>query len=729
MTLLVLSACTGPPAPAAHERADPPADTATEDTAASADTAAPPDTTPAAWCARVMPGQPGADDPWRAFSLAHAANRFFGKERVAAIDARVALAAAAADAPDLTVYAGGMESTCGLDAAAEPLGAATATLGDDAVAVVTPGTGDDFALPEGTLAVVIDLRATPEDPETWAAVRRAASRAMATDADADTNRRARYVEGLPSADGGELTWTIDLDQWIPPYYASGGADLPLAFVIGTRIAPSAAEAAAMLRWANRALLVGETVPLQVVEARWAAVGDRGVAWTEGDMIDAADARLPDEIPADAAGGPDPLATARALVLAQVPEPRAPGAAARPAQGPLALGEIPPPSDPTPGAARAAVLVAHGIAAAFGTHALTADAAARASALDAAMLAAMAAPPATRAGIADAIGTLAEATGDGWMEGVDLAAAEAGWIDLAVTHVEGEPAVRASGVDGLPPGAIVTGVGGVAVAELYAALDATSGGETVGWRHERAAQRWLRTSARTALAYESGGVASVGSADPVAVPTVPSGSGRATGTLADLGMPGVLYVDGSADGLGSKADLDAAAELCRASTSTLLDLRFGSPLSADELGGPFVGETDALAGYRVRTYVGSRGEGGAASSTSIDPPFGGACAAPLAILVGPGTSGGAEIVAAAFAAAGRATLVGERSAGAAAEVATAYLPGGFALRLSGVRRTTGGGDLDGVGVAPAVAYPASADDLAAGGGGAILAAAAALEGGP
>jgi hypothetical protein len=722
--MLILPACTSTPTPPTADDAESTiVDTARDDTSDPEDTADPPDTTPAAWCARVMPGQAGTDDPWLEFSRAHAANRFFGKERIATLDAKVGLAANDATAPDLDLYAGAMQSTCALDAAGTALGPATATLGDDGVAVVIPGTGDEFALPEGTAAVVLDLRDTPEDPETWSAVRRAVSRALATDADADTDRRSRYVEGLPSADGGDLGWTLDLDRWIPPYYASGSADLPLAMVIGQRIAPSAAEAAAMLRWANRGLLVGENLPLQVVEARWAPVGDRGIAWSEGDVIDASDARLPDEIPADAPGGDDPLATARALVLAQVPAPLAPAPAERPAQPPLVVDEIPAAAASDAGTARAALIVAHGITDAFGTHVFGGSA--TSLALDAALLDAIAAPPATRPGVVDAIGTLADATGDGVMQAADLAAAETGWLDLAISHVGTEPAVRATSAEGLPPGAIVVAIDGTPVDEVYAALDAVQGGSTRGWKDQLAASRWLRADVDTTLSYTTGDDVRSALVPWVPSRTIPTGSGRGNGTLDDLGLPGVLYVDASADGLASEADIDDAKDLCEATEATILDIRFGTSLSADELGGPFVGETDLYAGYRVRTYVGSDGEGSAGSSTTIDPPFGGACTAPLALLVGPGTAGGAEIVAAAFAASGRAILVGEGTAGAAAEPALAYLPGGFALRLSGVRRTHGDGDLDGVGVQPDVAYPPTTSDLATGREGAVLAAAEAL----
>jgi carboxyl-terminal processing protease len=151
---------------------------------------------------------------------------------------------------------------------------------------------------------------------------------------------------------------------------------------------------------------------------------------------------------------------------------------------------------------------------------------------------------------------------------------------------------------------------------------------------------------------------------------------------------------------AKAVASEAASLAKAGASSLLmdvrDTATGPYESGLAMARLFVG-TGTLAHKELR---------GAARQTVAAAPGDGAIRVPLAVLVSDGTSGAAELFAAAVAGNKRGTLVGERTQGRAALQKTVRLPDGAAMVVSnGWYLTPAGDPIHEKGLAPGVAVAA------------------------
>jgi carboxyl-terminal processing protease len=164
----------------------------------------------------------------------------------------------------------------------------------------------------------------------------------------------------------------------------------------------------------------------------------------------------------------------------------------------------------------------------------------------------------------------------------------------------------------------------------------------------------------------------------AAPAPASVSGR-------VAAPGVGYLRVAAIGPSTAADLKArAAELTKAGATTLvLDLRRTSTGTFDQ--------GVALARLFVSDGTLTIRESKAAGRAPIAAASGdGAITAPIEVLMDTGTSGPAEVLAAALAGNGRADLFGEHTIGRAAEQTLVKLPDGSGLWLSTSRFLTPAG---------------------------------------
>lgn len=175
------------------------------------------------------------------------------------------------------------------------------------------------------------------------------------------------------------------------------------------------------------------------------------------------------------------------------------------------------------------------------------------------------------------------------------------------------------------------------------------------------------------------------------------------------------------GVGDQVRVAVAQAQAQGASGIVLDLR-GDPgglldqavaVAAVFLdGGPVV----SLAGRHVPRQL-------------LSAPAGGDTRMPLAVLIDGGTASAAEVVAGALQDRGRAVLIGSRSFGKGSVQQTVRLADGSAIELTVASyRTPNGRPVDGVGLEPDVAVPASADPaVALARAGAVLAGLAASQG--
>ncbi|RZA05218.1 MAG: hypothetical protein EOP11_13320, partial [Proteobacteria bacterium] len=249
-------------------------------------------------CTRVAAGIASAENPVLALSAAHAEIRFFGAHGSYKIaDQALARSLDSQEPPgDLPAYASKLVDACALPATVGKLPKASVTL-KGKTAWIIPGDGP-VALPPAAEAAILDLRSLGNG----AGLEEALARAVAPLLRAPLprpKRSMRFHRGL--TDEGFRTGADYYRNWIEaaqpePYPAAGSREIPIAVLIGDRIAPAAAELASALRLSNRAWIIGRSIDVSVAETRWKPVGELGVSYRFADF--GFEARCPDEIPAD-----------------------------------------------------------------------------------------------------------------------------------------------------------------------------------------------------------------------------------------------------------------------------------------------------------------------------------------------------------------------------------------------------------------------------------------------
>ena len=231
-----------------------------------------------AGCERVLGGGRSQVASALAWSHAHGEVRFFTGHPWGVVDDALADAAELGPPSEdwVSLYGGGLTDVCALKAFDGALPEAEVRL-EDTVAWIRPGTGQP-ALPEGTLAVVIDLRDLPSYDGLEAALEYAASLAV-------SNPVQRRGASLLQHDGKTDQVTpqnvyahLLANVTRPPIPARGQVDLPMAVVTSKALAPAAARLAGDLRLINRAWLFGEGVSAAAAESYWAPIGANGITW-------------------------------------------------------------------------------------------------------------------------------------------------------------------------------------------------------------------------------------------------------------------------------------------------------------------------------------------------------------------------------------------------------------------------------------------------------------------
>lgn len=235
------------------------------------------------WTARAMGGPAGAKDPRVDLAVAHNLVRLFSVESPYATS-DLALARALAD--DGSLKSHGLPAALARyaeelgDVAALPAGRASleaarlTTVGP--IAVIRPGTGS-VTLPAHATVVVVDLRNLPAVDELNDILPRMIAPAMKTAVEQPVRFVRTHNGPLDESFSFFNVYSTSVEQLQPPAFAGTGArDLPIVLLTGKHLAPQAAAFAAALRFARRAWILGDSVPLQVAESTWQGVGRQGL---------------------------------------------------------------------------------------------------------------------------------------------------------------------------------------------------------------------------------------------------------------------------------------------------------------------------------------------------------------------------------------------------------------------------------------------------------------------
>jgi hypothetical protein len=690
---------------------------------ASAQSTPPPDKS---WCEHVAGGPSGALTGPFALSAAHARVRFFGTGNTNT-EADLALAPALEGSTvdwdaAAVAYAAAMEPACAVDTTPMSLPPAR-VLSLGPITYVRPGTGD-LRLPRQTRAVVIDLRGLPAAPGLEAALAKAIGAASTTPVER-VSRRVRIHEGMTDELRYNVYWNDVEVQALPPYAATGSAELPVALLTGRTLAPEAARFAVDLRMARRAWLVGEAVTTAVAESQWMPIGKKGLA-VRTEQLEDAQGVVPDILPADLSFSADlgnEAQVATGVARLSFSGRPAPVDRTLPIQRPALLGRDPlfepfPPLAASQGIARADLLILHGAVQLFFPYFHVVGNGTDARLLE--TLAAVDAQPVTdRVQVMRLLERFSEVLKDGHAFNSAPGRPAPGFFAVSLEQVAGEPVIRRSATPGVNPGDTLISVGGRPMAEWLAEVKARTSAATPGYLMELAMTQLLELSGPTVFGLRApDGTTRTVEVQPktyaemFAVDGAPSR--RPSGSLADLGAPTLHYINLDGDFLGGTAGFLQALRGASGATGLVLDMR-GYPggnhyLYAQHL----IPHSFTSPLFRVPYRPGADRfdtvERWYDEQPLSDPSYAG----PIVLLVGPESVSAAENFSIMLTAAGRVTVIGRQSAGTNGNITGLALPGGMMTQFTGMEvqfpdRTR----FHGVGIVPHIVSEPTIADLAAG----------------
>jgi Peptidase family S41 len=707
MTLLLLLACT--PDPKDSDLPDSPAETA------------PTYAGSATWCNRVAPAAPVSENTILSLSAAHATIRLFGPEAdMLSADAAL-VATLEAEGPwdsveSLRPYAEGLPETCVVEAIGAPIGEGTVEL-KEGLAWVQPGT-QPLSLPPGATGVVVDLRGLPESPESSAAVQAAISLALAAPVPRAL-RNVRLWEGFEDqVFSSNNVYSSSVKNHQPPEIpATGSTELPLAFVVGDRVAPSAATLAAELRLAGRAVLVGQDLPVLLAESRWLPVGGAGLLHPIEILQMDSDA-APLKLPADLATDDAEAALADGIpseITALSPESRN---FERRSHFDESYAE-----EASPGTGRAALLSAHGTLRRFFPYFSVGG-----EQLDDTLLSLMSEPPpGTTWGQALQVARLGATLHDGhcfW--GLESGAREEGFAGYAglvfeFPHPEDAPIIAESAVEGLQAGDEIQSIGGVPVADLRAAIAPYWHAATDGYTADLIGRQlhWLHGPTEI-VALAPDGTEHRGTATPLSGTDYNAQLSQfarhplhPNGPIA--GAESIHYIDLDQDSVGSESQLINLVEAAQSAEGVILDARGYPAVFGATVAEHFSSDAEFYsAQFRVPAWLGP--EQATTDESQYrrhpeDPVYTG----PLVILTGPVTvSAGEDILLYLLGTSRELTILGRQTAGTNGNITGMDLPGGLYLTFTGMELLwPDGSPFHGSGILPDIEVVPTAEDLAAG----------------
>ncbi len=674
-------------------------------------------------CARLAAGPPATAPLPTALSAAHAAVRYFGPSS-AYVPVDEALAGALDD-PELGEgalhrYGAALAGVCVLRAAPAALPPARAELLPGNVALLRPGAGA-LSVPAGASAWALDLRELPAGAAAGAALEAALRQVLASDV-TRSQQEVRVHSGptdearpQPGAYRNFLSSTP-----LPAFGHSAPAAKPLAVIIGPRISPEGARAAAELRLAGRAWLFGEAIPASVAESVWAGVGTRGVGframnlWRDG-------ARWPDQLKPDRPTGELTEALVQLPSLAAPPALQL-AAATRPALAVAAPATVRPASQLTRGRARAALIAAHGALRHFFPYFDVVG-----DRIDERLAEVLGktgeSQPPDRRQFMQLAQRLGEAIRDGHNFIWDISGETGGGgglLAVVLDNVGNEPVVSSSRAPGFLAGDALVAVGGRPMGQWLAEELTRTSGASDGYRFDLATRRLVELDVATEFTLRApSGATRVVTASPQPYEELEAAytqRQRASGPLGDLGAPDLYYLNLDGFSLdGTTSTCAAALAQAKSATGLVLDMRGypgaeGFTCLPQLLLGPAPSPN-----FRVMqvSVLGRLLE--PATHWTMSPGPGDRFTGPLVLLVGPTTVSAAETISTLLVDAKRPKKVlGRPSAATNGNITYLSLPAGLLFTFTGMEVTHVDGSVyHGVGIVPDVVIRPTAQELATG----------------
>ncbi len=650
----------------------------------------PPPAPPAEICARVIAGPGGARAVEIDLSALHANVRFFAPvSAYKDADQALSLALDPVDAltkPDLTPYAAALPGVvCALPASMDALGAASVEV-SGGVAVVHPGTGA-ITLPAGVEAVAIDLRDLPEVPGLRAALEAAVAPALSTPIPRAKERMRQHhgmIDEVFSPTNVYGSKVVSHEQADIP--AGGSADLPIALLTGPRMAPSAAEIAITLRLAGRAFIYGEDLLSGVAEMRWQGVGTTGVALRYR-VLQRKSNLWPDVIPADRRSA-QPECLLSDLAQAGAPAPSLASGVGRPTLKPMSPFGDKQPATVTLGAARAALVIAHGALRTFFPYfAVVGDT------IDDRLketLGSLGPSAPARGPLKDALRRFGNAISDGHQFVFDHAGPPpAGSFPVYIEDIDGEPVVRRSAAQGVAPGDTITSIGGVPTMQWYQQELARTSAASDGYRFNIATRGYqtLHEPLSLGLRDPDGNTKTI-VFQPQPLADLPmlgfAPSVRPAGFLGDLGAPDLYYLNMSDGVLTQTSQLHDALTEGASAKGLVVDMRGYPGISHYEVAQRLIPASFKVPTFNVATLTGPdqkviEDEGQYAIPPLSNPSFSG----PIVLLVGHGSVSAAENFSLLLVDAQRVKVMGRRSAATNGNITGVQLPAAFAFSFTGM----------------------------------------------
>lgn len=652
----------------------------------------PPEPAPEAYCQRIVVGAQGKRSIPVDLSAAHAGIRFFGP-LTAVADADQALAAAllppdALETLDFASYVDALPGiACVLPAAAATphLEVARVEIINDHVALIRPGTGF-VDVPKEVSAIVVDLRDLPMVEGLREALDAAVAPALAAPVPRLSRRVRRHYgmtdEQFTPYNLYKNTIAEIADPAIP---AASQNERKLALLTSAKLAPEAASLALALRFANRALIVGEGLRADVAESRWQGIGNTGIAYRAADSIFPNGERIPDSISADRRLA-EPACIVHEILDTNAPVAIMPPAAERPAQVHIDSFNKRQPPVVDLGTGRAALIVAHGAMRTFFPYFGQVP-----DVIDERLVETMEMLGKTtpeRLALRNILRRFGNALEDSHTLVRDYVTKAVGSFPSYLEWIGGEAVVRQTLAMGVNPGDTLISVGGIPAADWYAQEMARSSGATEPYRFVVASYEVQRLLGPIELGLrDPDGMTRTIQFQPqplaqfAAVGFTPTL--RPAGPLDDLGAPNLYYINLAGEVLYDMNDFYLALEAAAAADGLVLDMRGFPGVDMAEVAQRLIPDAWSGAIFRIPVRTGP-------TEVTIDefadtfdpldmPSYGG----PIVLLVGNGTLSAAEHFSLALVDANRVKVVGRTTAGTDGNITGIQLPGQFAISFTGM----------------------------------------------
>ena len=542
----------------------------------------------------------------------------------------------------------------------------------------------------GATHVLVDLRAAPEGPTLDRFLEALLADAVPTAV--DLRPWVRSFNGMRDEafapifqQSGENLYRSTM-QGLSLRYGGEGRAVTLGFVVGDRVAPSAARVVVALRSAGLAAIVGHGIDTRVAEMSARSAGTGGMAFRTMTLNDETLVPLPDRFEADVPLELGTLAAAEEAFLALGALPPASGPATRSDLEPLPPSTRVVATERHEGARQASLIAAHGAAEMFFPYwdAVDTDS-------DARLRSALVLPreegedpgPYQLRSLSHWSNALADSHAfTAYLADPPAPIGVVGSLSLLLDlTADGEPVVRVSEHSEFAPGDVIVSSRGMAASERMATyLDATSSSASSAGRNGLTAFLGVRDERDYVLRDPAGAERTVViEAATLGTAARPPHTTRPHGPLTDLGREEIFYADLRAEAIaGQLPDVLAGID---AADAVVLDMR-GYP-------GP-----DSWGVARHLLYEGSPGPTivevhrsilGAQDTPVPQPtaPAANGYRGPVVVLVTPGTQSQAEHLVLTLQAAERVTVVGRPSAGANGNITAMALPGQLFQSFTGM----------------------------------------------